>query len=174
MRLLIFFPLAFLLASCANVGTQYAPPYWRQAMQPQDRARIGEYMTFVDRNAADYVLNDIILLDDNTPWRWAAKRPAMRFRLKSITGRKLVYDITVPEVEFQSTGPVRIQIYVNNHLAEEVNMDQPARRVVEKPIPAAWLTTAQENVILAEADKLFYEPGNPQGRGFIINQAGFR
>ncbi len=174
MKRLLLLAGTVVLASCANIGTEYAPPIKRQALEPTDNGKIGEFVQFADKDAINYVLNDVIMLNDSTPWRWSIKRPALRFLLKSTKGRKLVYDLTVPEVEFQATGPVHIQIFVNNHKVDEEAMDHPERKVVEKDIPADWLSTNRETVVIAEIDKLFYTPDYPQGRGFIINNVGFR
>ena len=171
---LLVFANLMILAGCANVGTEYAPPIKRQALEPRDTAVVGAFVRFADRDADGYILNDIFPSEDHTPWRWTGERPALRFRLQSVEGHTLVYDLTVPDVAFQSTGPVQIQVFVNNHKADEVRMDQAGRRVIEKPIPAGWLTTKRENIVTAEIDKLLVSPGSTEGRGFIINNAGFK
>ncbi len=131
------------------------------------------YVQMSQRDALDHCTGDVISdLHDGT-WRWTLQRPSLRFRLPKTQDLKFRVQLTVPEVTFEQTGPVKISIAIEDHPLETLSIEKPGETIFEKPVPPEWLTTKRPVQVQFEIDKLWVSPGDGVKRGFILTGAGF-
>jgi hypothetical protein len=170
---------AFIVLLCAlAVGCNHTPqlqplPPQRvsgSAVQPDS---VGSFVAMNHPRAELYFAGDVSKSLEGNVWRWAGKKPTLRFRLPSTENLSFTADFTVPELTFRDTGAVTISFVVNGHALDTVRYDTPGEKHFEKAVPAEWLRSDAENLVSAEIDKLWISKANGATYGFILIRAGF-
>lgn len=160
------------VAGCANIPDSYAPPMQRKPLTGSDPRRRDQFVNLGDRNAGMYIVRDI----SDTPegnWRWARKRPELRFSLDYIDHLNLSVDFTVPSVTLKETGPVTVSVFVNDKLLDTIRCTDDSERHFVKPVPASFLRANADNLVALEVDKVFVSKLDGVVLGFILIRAGF-
>ena len=114
----------------------------------------------------------VLGLNDGT-WRWCLKRAVFQFELPDTRHKKLMVDLTVPELTFRQTGPVKITVRVGSHVLDTLEFDKHGQRSFEKEVPAEWLVPEAPLMVSLEVDKLWRSPDDGAERGFILTRLGF-
>lgn len=164
--------LPLLLAGCVRIPSIYEPASDRKPMEIPNRHTLAASVRMNSPEAALYCLRDISPSLEAGTWRWTAQRPALRFVIGEATGQRLFFDLTVPKISLDLTGPVQIAFSVNRHLLDTVTYDNPGPKRFEKPVPPEWLSAWAENEVSAEIDKTIPAAGGAR-QGFILSAAGF-
>lgn len=165
--------LTLLLTGCVNISSTYQPPIERRATTGPGSAVLGSMVSMSDPDAMTYIVKDVSPTVESGAWRWAFKRPELRFALASVKDVKLVVDLAVAKETFDATGPVTISFFVNDRLLEAVRYDQPGAKHYEKLVPAGWLRPDAMTTVAVEIDKLYRSPQDGAELGFILTRAGF-
>lgn len=149
------------------------PPEQRNPYELSGRKALAHFIAVNAPNAPDHFIADVVPeLNDGT-WRWVMKRPTFQFRVPTNKGLKLRVDLTVPDITFSQTGPVRIEVFVGGNKLDTLVFDKPEQRVYEKPVPAEWLRPNEAALVALEIDKMWKSPTDGLERGFIITKVGF-
>ncbi|HSW50122.1 MAG TPA: hypothetical protein VLH09_08105 [Bryobacteraceae bacterium] len=165
--------LALLLTGCVNIPSTYQPPIERRPTTGPGSGALGSMISMNDPGAQAYIVRDVSATVESGAWRWAFKRPELRFALARVKDVKLAVDLTVAKETFDATGPVTISFFVNDRLLEAVRYDQPGDKHFEKLVPAGWLRPDAMTTVSAEIDKLYKSPLDGAELGFILSRAGF-
>jgi hypothetical protein len=164
---------AVCLASCKSVPDSYAPPIQRKPLTAPLPLPYGHLVNMNDPNALDYIVHDVSPVLEGSVFRWAYKRPELRFALTTTTHLSYVMDFALPADNFRQTGPVTISVFINDKLLDAVRYDTPGRKTFRKEVPAAWLRTDSPVFVAAEIDKLYVSPKDGAKLGFVLTRAGF-
>lgn len=129
-----------------------------------------DFMSGGDLYASRFFVKDI--WPGGGPWHWTGAAPELRFRLRSVEHRTLIYDFVVHESTFPSTGPLRVEFFVNGHEITRLTCDRIGDFLVEKPVPSGWLRTGEDTLVLARIENPFRAKDGGV-LGFLIKRAGF-
>jgi len=165
--------LMLTLAGCVNIPSTYAPPVERRPVTGYGSNTLASVVSMSDPSAKAHIVKDVSATIESGAWRWAFKRPELRFALAGVKDVKLVMDFAIAKETFDATGPVTISFFVNDRLIEAVRYDQPGNKHYEKPVPADWLRPDAMTTLAAEIDKLYKSPQDGAELGFILSRAGF-
>lgn len=172
-RRLLLPAAALALAGCLKQPDVFAPPEQREpAVLDEDRPRL-HYVPMSAAEAPAHFLTDILPELHDGLWRWALQHPALEVRAPTTRGMKFRAQLTVPEITLQQTGPVLIEVFIDNRKFTERRVSEPGEIVIEEPVAADWLTTSRPIVIRFAIDKLWVSPLDGVKRGFILTGAGF-
>jgi hypothetical protein len=161
------------LSACGRPPEYYRPPEQRNPYELSDRKTLSHFVALNAPNAPDHFVADVVGELNDGSWRWVMKRPTFQFRAPTNRGLKLRVDLTVPDITFAQTGPVRIEIMVGGHKLDTVAFDKPEQRLYEKAVPAEWIVPGEPVLISLEIDKMWKSPTDGLERGFIITKIGF-
>ena len=162
-----------LLSSCANIPDSYAPPVQRKPLGGTEPNPIGHFVQMGDLNATAYIVNDVADGAEAGSWRWARKRPELRFFLETVESLSFTADLSIPGTLFSETGPVAISIFINGQLLDTVKYSDPGEKHFEKPVPANFLRAKSMNFVAMEIDKIWVSKSDGVVLGFILTRAGF-
>jgi len=165
--------LMLTLAGCVNIPSTYAPPIERRPVTGYGSSALASVVSMNDPNANAHIVKDVSATVEGGAWRWAFKRPELRFALAWVKDVNLVMDFAIAKETFDATGPVTISFFVNDRLIEAVRYDQPGTKHYEKPVPADWLRPDAMTTVAAEIDKLYKSPHDGAELGFILSRVGF-
>jgi hypothetical protein len=149
------------------------PPVERKPVTGYAAGSVTSVVSLGDPGADAHIVKDISANVESGAWRWAFKRPELRFALTRVQGVKLVMDLAIAKQTFDATGPVSISFFVNDRLLETVRYDQPGNQLFEKAVPADWIRTEGFTTVAAEIDKLYKSPADGAELGFILSRVGF-
>jgi hypothetical protein len=136
-----------------------------------DPPPIGSFVDFGKEDGVDYVVRDIDMGGDA---RWTRDHPQLKFRLEPKSGLRLVMDFIVVQETFLATGPVTVQVNVNDHPLESIRCTHAGDYRFEKPVPAEWVTSGGPTYVTAEAAPLWIAPSDGVHLGYLLLRAGFR
>ena len=171
-RLSILFPL-FLLSGCVNIPDSYAPPVQRKPLGGTEPNPIGHFVNMGDLNATAYIVKDVADGAEAGSWRWARKRPELRFFLETIENLRFTADLSIADTLLKETGPVTISIFINGNLLDTVKYAEAGEKHFEKPVPAKFLRAKSMNFVAMEIDKVWVSKTDGAVLGFILTRAGF-
>jgi len=122
--------------------------------------------------ASEYVVRDILIGPDPSPFRWTTERPELKFRVTGAGPWKLVVNFAVAETTFLTTGPVTIEFFIDaNSLGSSVcNRHGPYR--FEKDVPPGWLKPGTDTHVSAFADRKWTSPQDGARLSFLLVDAG--
>ena len=172
LRLYILLSL-ILLSGCANIPDSYAPPVQRKPLGGTEPNPIGHFVNMGDLNAGAYIVKDVADGVEAGSWRWARKRPELRFFLDTVEHMNFKADFTIAESILRETGPVTISIFINSHLLDSVKYAETGEKHFEKPVPAEFLRAKSANFAALEIDKVWVSKSDGAVLGFILTRAGF-
>jgi hypothetical protein len=161
------------LTGCAGLPEAFPPPIQRNSQSGPEINPVGHFVSMNGPVADAHIVRDIALGLEAGAWRWTGQRPELRFRLSSVEGLRFTMDLALPDVTFAQRGPVAISFFINGHLLDKVRYDQGGQKHFEKPVPAAWLRTDADILVVAEIDKVWIAPADGARLGFILSRAGF-
>lgn len=171
-RLALGLALLFLTA-CVRYPEPYRPPIQRRPVELGPSARLRSYLSMSAPDAQEYFVKDVLPdLKDNT-WRWVMKDPTFQFHLPTTHGLRLRIDLTVPDVTFAQTGPVKINVFIGAHLLDTIAVNEQGQKLWEKDVPEDWLSAIDPVLVHLEIDKLWTAKDDGVQRGFIITSLGF-
>jgi hypothetical protein len=107
--------LLCILSGCANIPDSYAPPVQRKPLGGTEPTPIGHFVQMGDLNATAYIVKDVADGAEAGSWRWARKRPELRFYLDNVDNLTFTVDFSIAEKLLRETGPVKIYIIINGH-----------------------------------------------------------
>lgn len=163
----------FLLSACANIPDSYAPPVQRKPLGGTEPSPFGHFVNMSDPNADAYIVKDVSESAEAGSWRWARKRPELRFFLDSIEHLNFKVDFSVAESTFRETGPVAISVFINGKLLHTIQCAEPGEKRFDKPVPSKWLRPKSVNFAALEVDKVWVSKTDGAILGFILTRAGF-
>jgi hypothetical protein len=168
----ILLPL-FLLSGCVNIPDSYAPPVQRKPLGGTEPNPIGHFVNMGDLNATAYIVKDVADGAEAGSWRWARKRPELRFFLETIENLRFTADLSIADTLLKETGPVTISIFINGNLLDTVKYAEAGEKHFEKPVPAKFLRAKSMNFVAMEIDKVWVSKTDGAVLGFILTRAGF-
>ncbi|HTM48831.1 MAG TPA: hypothetical protein VL285_09135 [Bryobacteraceae bacterium] len=163
----------FILAGCVNIPDSYAPPVQRKPLGGTEPNPIGHFVNMGDLNATAYIVKDVADGVEAGSWRWARKRPELRFFLETTEHLNFKADFSIAESLFKETGPVAISFFVNGNLLDTVKYSEPGEKHFEKPVAAEILHAGTMNFAAMEIDKVWVSKTDGAVLGFILTRAGF-
>jgi hypothetical protein len=158
------------VGACQNMPEPYMPPEQRAPLEEFRPYTATRVVQMADPDAWTLFVQDIGGLEGN--WRWTGKRPTVRLRPRAKEGLHYVLDFTLPDVTFKETGPVTMSFYVDDHLLGSERYPTAGAKHVDKPVPAEWITPAQDVLISAEIDKVWVSKDDGAKLGFILTSIG--
>ncbi len=164
---------ALILWGCTNIPDSYAPPMQRKPLTGPLPSQPGHFVNMGDPNAGAYLVQDISNTAEGAGYRWAYRRPELRFVLGKTDNLKFVMDFAIPAITMQQTGPVTISFFINGQPLDKVRYDTPGEKHYEKPVPASWLRMDEPTLVATEIDKLYIAPHDGAKLSFVISRAGF-
>ena len=171
-RLYILLSLS-LLSGCANIPDSYAPPVQRKPLGGTEPNPIGHFVNMGDLNATAYIVKDVADGAEAGSWRWARKRPELRFFLDNVEHLGFEVDFSIAETLLRETGPVTISIFINGHPLDTLKYADAGEKHFEKPVPAKFLRAKSMNFAAMEIDKVWVSKSDGAVLGFILTRAGF-
>ena len=170
---LALFAVFVSLCGCVRYPEPYRPPVQRRPLEIGPSARLKSFVSMSAPDAAEHLVRDVLPdLKDGT-WRWVMQRPTFQFHVPTTKGLKLRVDLTVPDVTFKDTGPVKINVFVGEHELDTLEFKEFGQRLWEKDVPEEWLTAYDPVIVRLEIDKLWTAKEDGVQRGFIITKLGF-
>lgn len=164
---------ALALGGCLKQPDVFAPPEARDALVlDQNRARL-HYVPMSAEEAPRHFVTDILPELHDGLWRWTLQKPALEVRVPKREGLKFRAQLTVPEITFGQTGPVVIQVFVDDRLFAERKVETPGEVIIEEPAGAEFLAVDRPMVIRMVIDKMWTSPTDGVKRGFILTGVGF-
>ncbi len=160
-------------AGCVSIPNTYAPPMERRPVTGYGFNAFGSMVAMNAPDAPEHIVQDISPKVESGAWRWAFRRPVMRFALTRVKGVKVSVDFGLAKEAMDATGPVTLSYFVNDKLLESVRYDKPGKQHYEKPVPPEWLRADSMTTLAIEIDKLFKSPQDGVQLGFILSRAGF-
>lgn len=142
-------------------------------MEISEANRLTHFIALNAPEAPEHFVSGIRPELNDGSWRWALKSATLQFQLPDTRGVKLRIDLTVPEVTFQQTGPVKIAVFVDGHELDTIDFPQPGPKLWEKPVPKEWLSTTHPVLVRLEIDKIYKSPTDGAERGYILSKIGF-
>jgi hypothetical protein len=168
----LFAPVLLFLAGCTSIPDTYAPPEQRPGVDPQV-PRLGAYVRMGDPEADLYLVRDVSRTLEGGAWRWAFKRPELRFFVTSVERLRFVLEFTIAEALFPETGPVTLAVFVNGQLLASERYGQAGAHRFEKPVPPSLLKPGALNLVAIEPDKVWVSKEDGATLGFVLSGAGF-
>ena len=168
---LLLFAVA--LAGCVKYPQPYRPPIQRRPMEVTDTNHLKHFVHMNAPDAMHYVVADVLPEVNDANWRWTLKSPTLQFELPSTKSMSLRINLTIPDITFKQTGPIKITVHVGGHLLDTIDCPKPGERNFEKAVPAEWLTTDAPVLVRMEIDKIWTSPSDGAKRGFILTRIGF-
>jgi len=162
----------FLLTACTNIPDSYAPPVQRESLTGAKENALGRFIQMNDPNVDAYIVRDVSEATEGS-WRWARKRPELRFFLASIENLKFQADFAVARATLQETGPVTVSIFINGNLLDKVHCADDTEKHFLKAVPTAFLRANAINFVALEVDKVYIAKADGAVLGFILSRAGF-
>ena len=172
LRLSILLP-PLLLSSCVNIPDSYAPPVQRKPLTGTEPHPIGNFVNMGDLNATAYIVKDVADGIEAGSWRWARKRPELRFFLETIENLSYKADFSIADTLLRETGPVTISIFINGQLLDTLKYAEGGEKHFEKPVPPKFLRAKAMNFVAMEIDKVWVSKADGVILGFILTRAGF-
>ena len=139
-----------ILSGCANIPDSYAPPVQRKLPTGAEPRAIGHFAEMGDPSSAAFIVRDVSEAIEGGSWRWARKRPELRFFLETIEGLNLRADFALSDVTMKETGPVTISVFVNGKLLDKIRCNEPGERHFLKPVPPQFLRAGDTNLVALE------------------------
>jgi hypothetical protein len=171
-RFLIPFSLC-LLTGCVNIPDSYAPPVQRKPLGGTEPSAFGHFVNMSDPNADAYIVKDVSDAAEAGSWRWARKRPELRFFLETTEHLNFKADFSIAESTFRETGPVTISILINGKPLDTIKYAEPGEKHFDKPVPPKLLRAKSVNFATLEIDKVWVSKADGATLGFILTRAGF-
>ncbi len=165
--------LSLFVTGCSTAPDSFAPPIQRSPLDSGEQAAVGKFVNLGDLNAGAYIVRDVADSVEAGAWRWARKRPELRFHLDTVDRMRFKADFAVAEATMKTTGPVTISVFINGHLLESVSFTEPGDRSIDMPVPPRFLRAASTNVAAMEIDKVYVAEADGAILGFILKRAGF-
>jgi len=165
--------IAVVLAGCVKYPEPYRPPIQRRPMELTETNRLKHFVHMNAPDAMNYVVADVMPELNDGNWRWTLKSPTLQFQLPSTAAMRLSADLTIPDITYQQTGPVKITVYIGGHLLDTIDCPKPGQRTWEKAVPAEWLSSDTPVLVRMEIDKIWTSPSDGAQRGFILTRIGF-
>ncbi|MBI5085862.1 MAG: hypothetical protein HZB13_14840 [Acidobacteria bacterium] len=162
-----------LLGGCVKYPEPYRPPERRQPLELREPVRLGHFTAMNSPHAPDHLVSDVLPELHDGAWRWTMQCPTFQFQLPVTRAMRLLADITVPDITFNQTGPVKITVHVSGHPLGTIEVLKPGQLQWEKDVPADWLITARPVLVRLAIDKMWTSPDDGTRRGFIITRLGF-
>lgn len=163
--------LVLLFAGCTRIPEVYAPPMQR-VIEEKPRT-LQHFVQMGSPEVMSYALADVVPTVEDGGWRWTLQKPKFRFQLPGTQGLQLRIDYVVPDLILKQTGPLRIAVYVEDHLLDTVLADKDGDHQFLKPVPPDWLTTDRPVIVRLELDKIWVSPTDQVRRGIILRRIGF-
>ena len=170
-RYIILFLL--LLTGCANIPDSYAPPVQRKPLGGIEPNPIGPFVNMGDLNADGYIVKDVADGAEAGSWRWARRRPELRFFLETADNLIFKADFSIAETVLRETGPVTVSIFVNSQPLDVLKFAEAGEKHFAKPVPATLLRAKSMNFVAMEIDKVWVSKTDGAVLGFILTRAGF-
>lgn len=161
------------LAGCVNIPDSYAPPVQRRPLAGAEPAPVGRFVNMADANAEAYIVKDVASGVEAGAWRWARKRPELRFFLDKTDHLNFKADFSVAGVTLKETGPVTISLFINGNLLDSVKCAEAGALHFDKPVPEKFLRANSVNFAAMEIDKVWVSKTDGAVLGFILTRAGF-
>jgi len=157
---------------CVSQPQTYAPMEDRRPLSVEVKATLNSYLRMNDGNASRHFIRDIRYWTEEDTWRWTGQRPTLMLAAPKDRGVRFSADVTVPEIAFQQTGPVTITVLFNGHELGQWRFESAGHRILDMPVPDAWLRRDAENIIEMPIDKTFLVPEDQRPRGFVLTSVG--
>lgn len=160
------------LSGCVRYPEPYRPPIQRNPVEVDEASRLSHFTAMNGKDAERHIVDGVLSLNDGS-WRWCMKRAVLQFSVPDARHKKLLAELTIPELTFQQTGPVKIAVNVDSHLLDTLTFDKPEGRTFEKAVPPEWIKPDEPILVSLEIDKIWRSPTDGAERGFILTRLGF-
>ncbi len=171
-RLPAFIAAALLLASCSRQPAFYSPQEVRAAAPVLAPAKLSHFTAMNAPGAANHIVSGILALSDGS-WRWCMKRAELQFRVPVASSLRFRAELAISEMTFKQTGPVRIEVAIDERSLDTIVFDKPGNRTLELDVPDGTLPADRPVRITLTADKEWTAPDTGERRAFILTSAGF-
>ncbi len=160
------------LAGCVRYPEPYRPPMQRNPVEIEANSKLSHFIAMSEADAERHIVDGVLGLNDGS-WRWCLKRAVFQFNVPDAKHKKLLAELTIPELTFAQTGPVKIRVTIGAHELDTISFDKPEVRTYEKAAPAEWIRTDEPVLVSLEIDKLWRSESDGAERGFILTRLGF-
>jgi hypothetical protein len=172
MRIVLLFAAFIMLASCRRLPEFYTPAAARASAHVAAPGELSHFAAMDSPDAANHIVSGILNNTEGS-WRWCMKRAELQFSVPAVNRLRLKADITVAELTFPQTGPVKIEVAIDGRVLDTIRYDKPEGRTFEVEVPDGLLTAGKPVHVVLTADKEWIAPDTGEHRGFILTSAGF-
>jgi len=166
-----FWPYLLFLTACRSPSLTFPIPEQRTLPPRIDPPPIGSFLDFGQEDGLDYIVRDI---DAGGEARWTRDHPELKFRVDTKAPVRLVLDFIVVEETFRTTGPLTLQVKVNDHPLESMRCARPGEYHFEQSVPPDWITHDGPTRVIAEAAPVWVAPADGAHLAYLLLRAGFR
>jgi hypothetical protein len=131
------------------------------------------HFVFMSQVDADSYIVQGMRAKSEGPWRWAHDHPVLRFYLPEVGRVDFEMDFTLPEGNFQETGPVTLTWAINGQVLDRVRYDKPGQQHYSRAVPPELLHPNGVNLVAITPDKTSGRPESGERLGFVLTSAGF-
>jgi hypothetical protein len=124
-----------------------------------------------DPFADEYIVSDISPARDE--WRWAFRKPTLKFHVKDARNLSFVIEFFIPEVTFRETGPVTVSCYLGERFLEKLRCEAPGKHRLQAAVPEGWVRPGEAVTVTAEADRRWVSKEDGAQLSFLLGSAGF-
>jgi hypothetical protein len=158
-------------SACRNVPGPFAPPVQRQPLADFRPYRASAIVDMSDEDAKTHFIQDFS--SKATPmWRWTAKRPAVRVRMRTSGEIRYTIDFVIGEAMLRDVGPITVSFFVNDIVLGKIRYVRDGVQHFEKAIPAGLVTEGQDVTVGAEIDKTWVPPEGGPAVGIMLMRIG--
>ncbi len=160
------------MAGCTTGPDSYPPPPQRPAPTAVG-LRLGHFVAMNDPSADTYIVKDIAASAEGGSWRWAHRRPELRFFVETDRDWKFEMNFSIPEATLKDTGPVTLSVLIDGKLLGRYRYDRHGEKHLLRPVPPGLLKAGAINSVAIEPDRVWISTLDGAALSFILSSAGF-
>jgi hypothetical protein len=141
----------------------------RKAVKPP--RDLGEAFTIGLPGALQYLVKGIQVGPPNQTGYWTLDEPELRFRLASTNHNLFIERYFVPKETLQKTGPLRVDVYINDHRLEQAVFTEQG--LYQHDVPESWLSTGDVTTVRMHFQNPYVSPPYGDKLGVVLLSASF-
>lgn len=135
------------------------------------QAEMADSFQVGDPNRQAYIVQGLLLGPIGSDSAWTLDNPELRFKIASTANRELALRFVIVGETLKKTGPLKVEFFVNNHLLDRATYSDDGERTYRHPIPPAWLTTEDFNVVRMHILNPYVAPRDGAKLGVLLKSA---
>jgi len=134
---------------------------------------LGEAFTIGKPGAAQYLVKGVQVGPPNQNGYWTLDQPELRFRLSTTKHHLFMERFFRPLECLKRDGPLRVDVYVNDHLLDQAVFPKDGTTLYQHDVPASWLKTDGFTTVRMDIHNPYIAAGDGAKLGMVLLAASF-